>query len=115
MSISLTLDQKQKDIQAARDQLIADLEQFSDVIVKGSRCIISLIANVDKSSEVMAIVFEVMKNEGIHVEMMSQGASKVNISFIIRDDQIDDAILKLHSCLFEGECDVAIIEDGQIV
>ena len=35
--------------------------------------------------------------------------------FHFRDDQIDDAILKLHDCLFEGKCDVAIIEDGHIV
>ena len=101
MSISLTLDQKQKDIRAARDQLIADLEQFSDVIVKGSRCIISLIANVDKSSEVMAIVFEVMKNEGIHVEMMSQGASKVNISLIVNDADTETCVNALHRRFFE--------------
>lgn len=63
----------------------------------------------------LATVFATFSMHGIQVEMMSQGASKVNISFIIRDDQIDDAILKLHACLFEGKCDVAIIEDGHIV
>ena len=45
--------------------------------------------------------------------MMSQGASKVNISFIVKEDQIDDAILKLHSYYFEGgrECYTGKVED----
>ena len=46
--------------------------------------------------------------------MMSQGASKVNISFIVREDQIDEAILKLHECFFEDRCDVGMIEGGEL-
>jgi len=34
---------------------------------------------VERSSEVLATVFQVFMEKGIHVEMLSQGASKVNI------------------------------------
>ena len=36
--------------------------------------------------------------------MMSQGASKVNISFILRDNQLESAVLNLHKCFFEDKC-----------
>eukprot|EP00986_Skeletonema_menzelii_P004970 scaffold1748_cov148-Skeletonema_menzelii.AAC.3 len=113
VSISVTLDKKQKenDIEQLRD----DLSRFAEVELHRDRAILTLITDVSRSSDVLATVFATFSMHGIQVEMMSQGASKVNISFIIRDDQIDDAILKLHSCLFEGQCDVAIIEDGHIV
>mmetsp|Transcript_9513 Transcript_9513/g.14252 ORF Transcript_9513/g.14252 Transcript_9513/m.14252 type:complete len:599 (-) Transcript_9513:30-1826(-) len=113
VSISVTLDKKQKenDIEKLRD----DLSNFAEVELHRDRAILTLITDVSRSSDVLATVFATFSMHGIQVEMMSQGASKVNISFIIRDDQIDDAILKLHACLFEGKCDVAIIEDGHIV
>jgi aspartate kinase len=113
VSISVTLDKKQKenDIEKLRD----DLSSFAEVELHRDRAILTLITDVSRSSDVLATVFATFSMHGIQVEMMSQGASKVNISFIIRDDQIDDAILKLHSCLFEGQCDVAIIEDGHVV
>lgn len=113
VSISVTLDKKQKenDIKQLQD----DLSKFAEVELHQDRAILTLITDVSRSSDVLATVFATFSMHGIQVEMMSQGASKVNISFIIRDDQIDDAILKLHACLFEGICDVAIIEDGHIV
>lgn len=57
--------------------LIADLSEVADVDVSQGHSIITLIADVARSSSVMAIVFSVMSNLGIQVEMMSQGASKV--------------------------------------
>ena len=52
--------------------------------------------------------------QDIKVEMMSQGASKVNISFVLRNDQIDDAILNLHYCFFEDRCIVEPYGDYDI-
>jgi len=49
----------------------------SQVCVQDERSIISLIANVKRSSDVMASVFEILSKEKIQVEMLSQGASKV--------------------------------------
>ena len=41
---------------------------------------------------------------------MSQGASKVNISFVVCTDQLEEAILQLHRCFFEDRCSVESFE-----
>jgi aspartate kinase len=108
----VTLDKKQRnnDIKA----LCEELSKFADVELHNDRAILTLIADVGRSSDVLATVFRSFSANGIKVEMMSQGASKVNISFVVKEDQIDEAILKLHSCFFEGSCDAGMIEGGQI-
>lgn len=46
-------------------------------------------------------VFRVLKREEINVKMMSQGASKTNISLIIQNDQSKKAVQALHEEFFE--------------
>lgn len=113
VSVSVTLDKKQKEEDIAA--LCKDLSSFAEVQLHHGRAILTLIADVGRSSDVLATVFRSFSAHGIKVEMMSQGASKVNISFIVREDQIDDAILNLHSCFFEDQCDVGMIEGGALV
>lgn len=79
------------------------MNQFADVKVYMDRAIVSIICNTDRSSEVMSIVFQVVKNLGIKVEMLSQGASKVNIGMVIPMKDKEVLMRKLHACFFEGE------------
>ena len=46
-------------------------------------------------------VFKVLGREGINVKMMSQGASKNNISLIVSDDEGKNAVRSLHKEFFE--------------
>lgn len=46
-------------------------------------------------------VFRVLGREGINVKMMSQGASKTNISLIVGDEQGKQAVRALHEEFFE--------------
>lgn len=102
VSVSLTLDKKQK-MESIRD-LIADMSPYADVTLCEQRSILTLIADVQRSSEVLSTVFRVFTERNIQVKMMSQGASKVNISFIVRDDQLNEAVTELHKCFFEDKC-----------
>lgn len=102
VSISLTLDKKQKEENLSK--LIVDLTKYADIEVQEERAILTLIADVDRSSDVLATAFSVFSARDIKVEMLSQGASKNNISFVLKDDQLEDAIIHLHSCYFEGMC-----------
>lgn len=104
VSVSLTLDKKQKD--AEIDGLMRDLGSCAKVTCHKDRSILTLITDVGRSSEVLATVFRVFSTCGIKVEMMSQGASKVNISFIVKDESLERAILELHKCFFEETCSV---------
>ena len=109
VSVSLTLDRKQESSSIAN--LITDLGDCSKVVRKDNYSILTLIADINQSSKVLATAFAVFSKKDIQVEMMSQGASKVNISFIIKTDRLEDAIQQLHSCFFEGRCVVDKNED----
>ena len=104
VSVSLTLDKKQ-DVSEI-NSLITDLQDCADITRKDNMSILTLIADVNKSSQVLATVFRVFSQQDISVEMMSQGASKVNISFIVKSDRLDNAIMELHGCFFDNKCSV---------
>jgi len=108
VSVSLTLDKRQDsgDI----DSLIKSLSSVSNVKRKNDRGILTLITDTARSSEVLATAFRVFSESGIQVEMMSQGASKVNISFIVPGNQLEGAIYQLHSCFFDEYC---IVDDPE--
>jgi len=102
VSVSLTFDKKQRG--ECVERAVQKLSEYSKVKVKEDRAILTLISDVERSSEVLATAFRVFSTCGIKVEMMSQGASKVNISFVLKNEQIDEAITNLHKCFFEDNC-----------
>jgi aspartate kinase len=55
------------------------------------KSILTLITDVRKSSEVLATVFRTFSREKIPIEMMSQGASKVNVSFVVNSEDLNRA------------------------
>jgi len=88
--------------------VIEDLSEISDIAIKPSKSIVTLIANVEESSNVLAVVFQVLTALGVQVDMISQGASKVNISLVVPGDKEKAVIKALHSCFFEDCCIVPI-------
>lgn len=102
VSVSLTFDKKQKEENI--HEAVEKLSEYANVKVKQDRAILTLITDVERSSEVLATAFRVFDKENIKVEMMSQGASKVNISFVLKNEQIEHAIKHLHQCFFEDVC-----------
>ena len=102
VSVSVTLDRKSKINEG--DEILDDLAPYADVTIKQNRSILTLIADVERSSEVLATVFSSFSKMGIKVQMLSQGASKVNISFVVKDEDLERAVENLHQCFFEGSC-----------
>ena len=102
VSISLTLDKRQREKEDL-PLLLEKLKTVADVTEYKERCIVSLISNLDRSSEVMSTAFKVMEKLGIKAEMLSQGASKVNISIVIEMKDKEKLIKALHACFFENK------------
>jgi len=90
--------------------VLDDLSDVADIEVTGGRSIVTLIANVKQSSHLIATVFEVLSTLNVQVEMLSQGASKVNISIVIPGEREKEVVRALHSCFFEE--DEACMVDG---
>eukprot|EP00250_Pteridium_aquilinum_P016350 c23061_g1_i1 orf=1663-3459(-) len=107
VSISLTLDPSKlwsrELIQQASelDHMVQELENIAFVKLLQKRSIISLIGNVERSSSILEKVFCVFREKGVNVQMISQGASKVNISLIVNDDEAEFCVKALHAAFFE--------------
>ena len=87
-------------------EIRAQLEEIAYVDVKRDRAIVSFIADVTRSTELLAKVFMVLFSNGIAVEMLSQGASKVNISLVLLDADADRALKLIHDCFFMDKCNI---------
>ncbi|HOI91734.1 MAG TPA: aspartate kinase [Candidatus Rifleibacterium sp.] len=97
VSISLTLDSRNGQL----DGLKRELEKIANVGIKTGKTIITMVGNVRHSSEILEKTFKVLNTKGINVQMISQGASKVNISFIVDDAQGETCVQELHRVFFE--------------
>jgi len=102
VSISLTLD-SQQDAMSKLPKLLAELESIAEVDVLEKRSIVSIIANLEKSSELMGATFKILEDINCVVEMLSQGASKVNIGLVVDSSRVDDVIKALHKRFFEDK------------
>ncbi|CAH8324980.1 unnamed protein product [Eruca vesicaria subsp. sativa] len=117
VSISLTLDPSKlwsrELIQQAKafsflpckqelDHVVEELEKVAVVNLAKGRAIISLIGNVQHSSLILERAFHVLWTKGINVQMISQGASKVNISLIVNDAEAEGCVEALHKSFFES-------------
>ncbi|XP_048336693.2 aspartokinase 2, chloroplastic isoform X2 [Ziziphus jujuba] len=106
VSISLTLDPSKlwsrELIQQELDHVVEELEKIAVVNLLQSRSIISLIGNVQRSSLILEKVFRVLRTNGVNVQMISQGASKVNISLIVNDSEAENCVCALHQAFFES-------------
>ena len=95
VSVSLTLDGSQ-DISEVKK----DLSRIARVGGKTGKAIVTVVGNVERSSEILARVFRTCLLIGVSVQMISQGASKVNISFIVDDTEAVDVVKALHLDFF---------------
>ena len=95
VSVSLTVNTK-----ADLTGLIEDLSKASEVNVKTGKSIVTVICDVTHSSEILAKGFEALNKKGINVQMISQGASKVNISMLVDSDQTNEVVQTLHTAFF---------------
>ena len=95
VSVSLTVNTK-----ADLSGLIKDLEQASEVTVRSGKSIVTIICDAAHSSAILASGFDALADEGINVQMISQGASKVNISMIVDDEEAERTVQILHGAYF---------------
>jgi aspartate kinase len=95
VSVSLTLD-AEHDLTVVKQEL----SRYAEVEIKKGRGIVTIIGNVQRSSEILREVFGICDDAKVKVQMVSQGASKVNISFIVNDDEAPELVKALHNFFF---------------
>jgi aspartate kinase len=97
VSVSLTLDAAYN-----IEELKTDLSRIAHIEVKTDKAIVTIVCDVKQSSKILERAFGVCAALGVQVEMISQGASKVNISFIVNDHDVEAVVRGLHAAFFEA-------------
>jgi len=96
VSVSMTLD-NDKDL----DKIEADLKKFAEVKIEKGKSIITLVGEGMKHTPGIAgKIFTTLGDAKINVEMISQGASEINVSFIVNEEDKEATVKKLHEIFF---------------
>jgi aspartate kinase len=94
VSVSLTIDSNE-----SVPAIAADLGQLADVKYEGRKALVCMVGDdIRGQNGIAAQVFTAIRN--VNVRMISQGASEINMSFVIDEDDIEEAVRSLHAHFF---------------
>ncbi|MDR2097511.1 MAG: aspartate kinase [Spirochaetaceae bacterium] len=96
VSVSLTLDAGYN-----LDAVKKDLSRIAGIEIKKNKAIVTIIGLVNSSSAILENAFGVCSSLGVQAQMVSQGASKVNISFIVDSAEAKPVVRGLHKKFFQ--------------
>jgi aspartate kinase len=98
VSVSIAFDGS-RDVSAAVDEL----KRLGKVEVEEGKAIICLVGeNVRGKVGMAASVFAAAARANINLHMISQGASEINISFVVEERDVTEAVRQLHQHFFES-------------
>ena len=101
VTVSMTLDNLgngSKNLELA----LLELEKIGKIELLKERSIICVVGKgIRDNSEALSRIFEVCRELNINVEMISQGASPLSISFVVKQEDSNKIIKELHKELFE--------------
>jgi aspartate kinase len=94
VSVSLTVDSNE-----SIPALAADLAKLADVKYEGRKAIVCLVGeNLRETPGIAARVFGELSD--VKIRMISQGASEINLTFVIEEDEVPQVIRRLHKTFF---------------
>ena len=95
VSISLTVDSNEK-----LPEICAELGKIADVKYEGHKALICLVGeDIRGHNGIAGRVFSAVSH--VNIRMISQGASEINMSFMIDEEDVEEAIRSLHKAFFE--------------
>jgi aspartate kinase len=98
VSVALTTDASAK-----LEPVIAELSRFSEARVLRELAMISIVGEELQSSlRVPACVFARLESLKVRVEMISYGATRNNLCFLVPRERLREVVLELHHELFEA-------------
>jgi aspartate kinase len=94
ISVSVTVDSRE-----ALPAICAELGQIADVKYEGNKALICLVGeDIRGISGISGQVFSAVSH--VNVRMISQGASEINMSFMVNEEDVDEALRSLHKKFF---------------
>ena len=98
VSVSLTTSGR-----AGLERTLKRLERLGRVSTETERALLCVVGRQIRSSPgIAARVFGALERAGVNVEMISHGANAINLSMVIRDGAVPEAVRGLHGAFFDG-------------
>ena len=95
VSVSLTVDSTAK-----LPEIADDLGKIADVKYEGQKALVCMVGeDIRGQMGISAQVFTAIKH--VNVRMISQGASEINMSFMIEEEDVEEAVKSLHAYFFK--------------
>jgi aspartate kinase len=108
VSVSLTIDSTRN-----IDAILAEIRQFAEASVEQDEAIVCLVGeNIRFTPGVARRVFNSL--DGINIRMISQGASLLNLSFVVSEADLVRTVAALHQEFFAA-LDPAVFERNEAV
>jgi aspartate kinase len=96
VSMSFTMETKR-----LPNALLSELEEIADVTCEDQQAIICLVGeDIHGKPGIAASVFNTIAEAGVNIRMISQGASEINISFVVQESDVPKAVRHLHGHFF---------------
>jgi aspartate kinase len=96
VSVSLTIDDNSN-----LEKILDELREFAEVQVEYGKAVFCVVGENMKSYRgIAARIFGALDENGVSVELISNGASHINLTFVVSEDQISTAVRALHKELF---------------
>jgi aspartate kinase len=103
VSISLSVDSNER-----LPEICEELSKIADVKMEGSKALICMVGeDIRGHNGIAGQVFTAVSH--VNLRMISQGASEINMSFMIDEDDVEEAIRSLHKHFF-ADPDEAIFD-----
>jgi aspartate kinase len=94
VSISVTVDSRE-----ALPAICEELGRIADVKYESNKALVCLVGeDIRGHAGIAGQVFSAISH--VNIRMISQGASEINMSFMVNEDDVDEAIRSLHSKFF---------------
>lgn len=108
VAVSLTIDNTSN-----LEQIVSELQGFAEVSVFDQKAIVCVVGEQMRSTVgVVDRVFRALND--INVIMISQGASEINMSLVVDEDSVTQAVQQLHKEFFEPVPELDLFEQVDV-
>jgi aspartate kinase len=95
VSLALTVDNT-----SSLENVVADLKRLGDVDIAEGNAVVCVVGEgLRESSGLASKIFSTL--EDVNISLISHGASSVNLTFVVKEDQLVPVVKKLHDTFFE--------------
>lgn len=93
VNISISIENHPQEL----SDVIKELQEFGQVYLYPDQTIVSIVGQeVTHNTKLVGNVFSAIESAEIDIKLISQGASQINLSFVVSDDEADEVVKIVH-------------------